>query len=99
LLLWLGSCALLGLLFGWPVIAGSLVLAVGPTYLTISIRNYLIAFPFAVAGALLGALGLTGRGVISAAFVSLVTGIVVGLGLSSVAMWLRHWREMRGRSA
>jgi len=92
LLVWLGTCAALGLLFGWPVMAGSFALSIGPAYLSIRSRNFLVAFPFAFAGALAGALFFTAHSVIASAFLSLLTGIVVGHGLSMAAMWLAHRR-------
>src|SRR5262245_27498412 len=99
LLLWLGSCAAVGLLFGWPVVGCSIALAVSPVYLSIRSRNYLIAFPFAFAGVLLGALAFTTHGIIGSVLISVLVGLLVGQGLSLGAMWLRHWREMGGRSA
>ena len=99
LVLWLGTCVVLGLLFGWPVIAGSIVLSVGPAYLSSRSRSYFIALPFAIGGALAGALVFTGHGVIASIFISLLTGLVVGIGLSSAAMWLSHRRRINGRSA
>ena len=95
LLLWLCMCAAIGLLFGWPVIAASVLLALGPTYLAMQSHNVVIAFPVAAVGALAGALALTSHGVIASVLISLLTGFVVGLGLSSAAMWLNHWRRCR----
>ena len=99
LLLWLGICAVLGMLFGWPVLGCSMAMALGPAYHSIRSRIYLIAVPFAVAGALIGALAFTPHGIIWSVFISLLIGIVVGQGLALAAMWLRHWREVGGRSA
>lgn len=98
LLVWLGTCAAIGLLFGWPVLAGSFALSVGPAYLSIRSRSFLV-FPFAFGGAIAGALFFTAHGVITSLLISLLTGTVVGQGLSLIVMWLRHWFEMRGRSA
>jgi len=93
LLLWLSMCAAIGLLFGWPVIAASILLALAPTYLSMRSHNVVIAFPVAAVGALAGALALTSHGVIASALISLPTGFIVGVGLSSAAMWLSHRRS------
>jgi len=99
LLLWLGLCAIIGLLFGWPVIVGSILLAVGPTYLSMQSHHGIIAFPVAAVGALAGALSLTSHGLVASVLISLLTGFVVGLGLSLAAMWLNHRRTCACRSA
>ena len=99
LVLWLGACVALGVFFGWPVIAGSITAAVGPAYLSSRSRNHLIAFPFAIGGAVAGAAAFTGHGVIASMFICLLTGLVVGIGLSSAAMWLSLRLRLNGRSA
>jgi len=98
LLLWLGLCTTLGLLFGWPVIAASFAVGIGPAYSSVRSRNFMIAFPFAFGGAVVGAVAFTDHSVVAAVLISLLEGIVVGHGLCFAAMWFHHRLEV-GRSA
>jgi hypothetical protein len=96
--LWIGVCGMMAALVGLPVLLASVAFAVVPAYVAGRRgRGFVLPFELAIVGACLGAFAFSRHAMIAALIGALVSGAVVGLGLSMCAMWMSLTRGSRGR--
>ena len=100
LAVWLAVCGLVAAVVGLPVLLASLAVAVAPAYASGRRgRGFVLPFELAIVGAGLGALAFSHRGIVAATIGALVTGAVVGIGLSQWAMWIALTRKHPPRAS